>query len=109
METDPVLVRPNYGKSDYLMCRVRVRASIGAKDLDMTLSAHLTTVSDEKFKEQQQQDSNMMVARLSDQALRVARTSIGNILDLIEKEPQCAHRPYGLDVGETGGHENRPR
>lgn len=59
-------------KSDYTLCRIRIKAAISAKKLENVLKGNDTDT------EKNEEARNIIVSLLSDKALRVMRSVIGD-------------------------------
>lgn len=94
-ESDRHRIKPLDEKSDYTLWRIRVVAAISAKGLDKVFepkkkngeasSSPTREAGCEATVEQCQQASNIIVSALSDHALRVVRSVIGNPLKMMAK------------------------
>lgn len=84
-DSDKNRIQPLYEKSNLSLCRIRVRAAIGAIALNNALRPKLEDTTDDKFTDLQDQASNIIVSALSDQALSRVRSVIGSPGEIICK------------------------
>lgn len=63
-------------KSDYSLWRIRIISAISAKKLNYTMADMAADTDQETYRDQQQLATDIIVATLSDQALRVLRMVI---------------------------------
>lgn len=81
-DPDRFRIRQLDDKSDYALWRIRVKAIIGAKGYNDEIDADgpKRPTDEEKL-----HASNIIVSTLSDQALRVVRSDIGEPIDMLSK------------------------
>lgn len=72
-------------KSDYVIGRIRDTAAISARKLSDAMSDMTIEAGRNPYEEHQQKETNIIVATLSDQALRVVRTVIINRKEMFQK------------------------
>lgn len=84
-EQDKLRIRQLDDKSDYSLWPIRVLAAMSAKKLTNAMSDMAKDVERSTYEDHAQQASNIIIATLSDNALRVVRSAIGKPKDMINK------------------------
>lgn len=88
-DTDKVRIKPLDDKDDYRLWRIRMATACDSKGLENVLAFERCPEDDDeskkKFKSDQKKASNIIVAALSDRALRVVRSNIGSPYLMINK------------------------
>lgn len=87
--TDKIRIKQLEEKDDYRLWRIRISAACDSKGIEEVLEVeknpHTDAAKQTKFVVDQKKASNVIVAALSDKALRVVRSSIGKPFEMLRK------------------------
>jgi len=84
-DQDKLRIRQLDDKSDYSLWRVRVMSAISIEKATPEMSSIAAGANSSTNEDMQQQASNIIVATLSNQALRIVTTVIGKPIEMMEK------------------------